>query len=227
MNKSIKIMIAFLMAIGLTGVTGIANAGQSPSSSTTAFSGVTAKAPKNSSQTFSGTGDDVVRVKAVSATVLVTFTHDGESNFIVTSKTKNDDYIDGLVNVIGPYSGTVIQELGTSFFNKEKLGLFEVQADGDWTIKIKPLSKAKKWNGKTLSGTGDLVVKVPKKTRPGNRFVMKHVGDSNFIVITHNSKGKYLDLKANEIGDYSGRVTFGKSTYIAIQTQGDWTLKRK
>jgi hypothetical protein len=227
MHKSLKIAVAFLVTIGMTGIAGVANAGQSPATSSAAISGVASKAPKNSSQTFSGTGDDIVLVKTVSATVLVTFTHDGESNFIVTSKTKDDDYIDGLVNAIGPYSGTVIQELGTSIFTKEKLGLFEVQADGNWTIEIKPLSKAKNWNGKTLSGTGDLVIKVPKKTKPGNRLILTHAGDSNFIVITYNSKGKYEDLKVNTIGDYSGRVTFGKSAYIAIETEGDWTIRRK
>ena len=211
----------------MAGITGVANAGQSPSSSALAASSISAKAPKNSSQTFSGTGDDIVTAKTVTASVLVTFTHDGESNFIVASKTVDDDRIDGLVNVIGPYSGTVIQELGTSIFNKEKLGLFEVQADGNWTITIQPLSKAKNWNGKTLSGTGYLVIKVPKNTKPGNKLILSHVGDSNFIVVTYDSKGKRLGGKVNEIGDYSGRVTFGKSTYIAIETEGDWTITKK
>ena len=227
MHKTLKIAVAFLVTLGLTGLSGVANAGQSTTSNVEAFSGVSSKAPKNSSQTFSGTGDDIVTVKTVSASVLVTMTHDGVSNFSVTSKTSNDDYIDLLANEIGPYSGTRIQELGTSIFTKEKLGLFEVNADGNWTIEIKPLSKAKKWNGKPLSGTGDLVVQVPKKTKPGNKLIMSHVGDSNFAVITYSSKGGYLDLKANEIGDYSGKSTFGKSYYIAVETQGAWTLKKK
>ena len=211
----------------MAGISGVANAGQSPSSSALAASSISAKAPKNSSQTFSGTGDDIVSVNTVSATVLVTMTHDGESNFSVITKTSNDDYIDLLANEIGPYTGTVIQELGTSSWMKKKLGLFEVSADGNWTIEIKPLSKAQKWNGKPLSGTGDLVVQVPKNTKPGNKLIMNHVGDSNFAVITYSSKGKYMDLKANEIGDYSGKSTFGKSGYISIQTQGDWTITKK
>lgn len=227
MHKSLRIAVAFLVTIGMTGFVGVANAGQSPATSSEAFSSVSSKAPKNSSQTFSGSGDDIVIVKSVSVTVLVTMTHDGESNFSVVSKTSNDDYIDLLANEIGPYSGTMIQELGTSSWMKKKLGLFEVEADGNWTIEIKPLSKAQKWNGKPLSGSGDLVVQVPKKTKPGNRLIMSHVGDSNFTVITYSSKGKYMDLKANEIGDYSGGVTFGKSAYISIQTQGDWTITRK
>ena len=215
------------MTFGITGLAGVANAGQTASSSAATVSGISTKAPKNSSQTFTGTGDDVVTVKTVTASVLVTMTHDGVSNFSVTTKTSNDDYISLLANEIGPYSGTVIQELGTSIFTKEKLGLFEVSADGNWTIEIKPLSKAKKWNGKPLSGTGDLVIQVPKNTKPGNKLLMSHTGESNFAVTTYSVKGGYLDLKANEIGDYSGKSTFGKSYFIAVETQGNWTLKKK
>jgi len=217
MSKVLKIVAAFLVAVGILNLPADAIAGQSPA----------VKAPKNSSQTFSGSGDDVVSVKIVSESVLVTMTHDGESNFAVTSKTRDDGYIDLLANEIGPYSGTVIQELGTSVFTKKKLGLFEVSADGNWTIVIKPLTKAQKWNGKPLSGSGDLVVQVPAKTKPGSKLLMSHVGESNFAVTTYSVKGGYLDLKANEIGDYSGKSTFGKAYYIAIETQGDWTLKKK
>ena len=217
MNKKIKVAVALLATIGILNFPVAANAGHIE----------TAKAPKNSSQKFSGVGDDIVSVKIVSDSVLVTMTHDGEANFSVTSKTRDDGYIDLLANTIGPYSGTVFQELGTSSFTKKKLGLFEVSADGNWTIVIKPLSKAQKWNGKPLSGSGDLVVQVPNKTKPGSKLIMGYKGESNFAVTTYSANGRYLDLKANEIGDYSGKSTFGKSFYIAIEAEGNWTLKKK
>ena len=227
MSKALKLIIVIFVAIGLTSQPGVANAGKSPTAGVQSLGEVSLKAPKNSSQSFSGSGDDIITVKLVSQSVLVTMTHDGESNFSVTSKTRDDDYIDLLANEIGPYSGTVIQELGTSSWNKDKLGLLEVSADGNWKIVIKPLTKAKKWDGKPLSGTGDLVVLVPGKTKPGSKLVMSHKGNSNFAVTTYSAKGGYLDLKANEIGNYSGKSTFGRAYYIAIETQGKWTIKKK
>jgi hypothetical protein len=187
-----------------------------------ASAGVPTKS-KNTSQYFSGVGDSVVSVAQVSEPVLVEMTHDGVSNFAVISKTASDGYITLLANKIGSYSGTRLQELS----KKKKLSMFDVSADGNWTITIKPLSSATKWTGKSISGSGDVVVKVPKNTKAGNRLGMQHFGTSNFAIISYSKKGKYLNLKANEIGDYSGKRTFGKgATYLGIESEGDWTLTR-
>lgn len=178
---------------------------------------------KNTSQVFSGAGDSVVTVATVGEPVLVSMTHDGSSNFAVTSKTASDGYITLLANTIGNYSGTRLQELS----KKEKLSMFDVTADGNWTITVKPLSAATAWTGKSITGSGDVVVKIPKKTTAGNKLGMQHTGTSNFAIISYSSKGKYLTLKANEIGDYSGTKTFGQSAvYLGVESEGSWTLTK-
>ena len=228
MRKTTNFLSVLLLAIGITNLPSVAGANQISSSSQAAFADIALKAPKNSTQSFEGTGDDVIDVAKIKESVIITFTHDGDSNFSVISKSPDDDYLDLLVNEIGPYRGTVIQELGRSWMGTSTLGMLEISADGDWTVSIKPLSKAKKWNGKPLSGSGDLVLKVPKGVAAKNKLSMRHSGDSNFAVITYSSKGKYLDLKANEIGNYTGKKTFGKGvSYIVIQTQGDWKISKK
>jgi hypothetical protein len=229
MHNSLKIAVAFLVTIGMTGIAGVANAGQSPATSSVAISGVSSKAPKNSSQTFSGTGDDVIDVLPISESVLIAVTHDGDSYFSVKSKTADDDYLDLVVSHIGPYSGTRLQELGSSYSGKKVLGLLDVSAEGNWTIEIKPLSKATSWNGKkTLTGTGDAVIKVPAGTKAGNKLVMTHAGENYFSVKTYTSKGKYDSLKVTTVGTYSGKKTFGsKAKFIVVSGTDEWTLKRK
>ena len=192
-------------------------------SSTAPVSAAVLAKTKNTSQTFSGSGDSVVTVAPVSEPVLVAMTHDGVRNFAVISKTADDGYITLLANIIGSYSGTRLQELS----KRQKLSMFEVTADGNWTITIKPLSAATAWSGQSISGSGDVVVRVPKKTKPGNKLGMQHIGTSNFAIISYSKKGKYLSLKANEIGDYTGQKTFGKgATYLGVESEGTWTLTR-
>lgn len=68
-----------------------------------------------------GTGDDVVAMEVSSPTMDIT--HNGESNFAVLAWTDSRDL---LVNEIGPYQGTVRIPTG--------MVVFEINADGDWTL---------------------------------------------------------------------------------------------
>ena len=57
--------------------------------------------------TMEGTGDDVVEFAVPNdEAALLEITHDGSSNFVVSSHTADGQDLDLLVNVIGPYQGT-------------------------------------------------------------------------------------------------------------------------
>jgi hypothetical protein len=74
---------------------------------------------------LTGKGDDVVRVSpATSGLFVVTITHAGRANFIVTAYSA--DGTDLLVNEIGRYSGETTLPDGTL--------LIEVEADGSWMM---------------------------------------------------------------------------------------------
>jgi hypothetical protein len=75
------------------------------------------------SATIEGTGDSVVIYDGKSG--IAAFTHDGSSNFIVTSYTTVRN---GLINVIGPYTGRVPMPAGPN--------ILAIQADGHWTISV-------------------------------------------------------------------------------------------
>jgi hypothetical protein len=79
-------------------------------------------------------------------------THKGTSNFIVHTVGADGEPVAGLVNEIGNYSGTV-------FFNtdaSQHAVAFEVDADGAWTITVKPVTAAPTWDPSApLAGKGD------------------------------------------------------------------------
>lgn len=71
----------------------------------------------------SGSGDTVMQYTEGAATV--SFTHDGESNFVVHENSGSDFGPDLLINEIGSYDGSVPLRSGPS--------ILIVQADGSWT----------------------------------------------------------------------------------------------
>ena len=69
-----------------------------------------------------------------------------------------------------------------------------IDADGDWTIEIKPVEEARLWQADFISGTGADVLRFE-----GGASVLDYTnaGSSNFIVQYHRNPG--FDLVVNEI----------------------------
>lgn len=75
---------------------------------------------------LTGDGDDVVFFKINSGSYQITLTHEGEANFIVLL-----DDSEVIVNEIGSYQGSQ-----RFTFNESTVYVFEVKADGKWSINI-------------------------------------------------------------------------------------------
>lgn len=76
---------------------------------------------------LSGTGDDVIFFEIDQGSYQLSFSHNGESNFVVFM-----NGYDLLVNEIGSYEGS--QRYG---FEESNVYVFVVKADGDWKISVK------------------------------------------------------------------------------------------
>ena len=169
--------------------------------------------------TFSGIGDDVVEFPKTLKAGLVEASHDGSSNFIVYSLDAGLEQSYLIVNEIGSYNST--RAFGLGWLGEKAKG-FEIKADGNWTLTVKPLSKAP-----TLpsAGTGSGLYKVSVTKRASWTFT--HDGSSNFIVYQYCTSG-LDDLLVNEIGSYSGRNIVAKGTcLIDIAADGAWKIKKK
>jgi hypothetical protein len=172
---------------------------------------------------FSGVGPDVrALTNPASEPAIVSFTHDGESNFAVWSLNADLGQIDLLVNEIGSYSGVIFLSRGYSFSPSSARHL-EIEDAEQWTAKVAPAQSAPQFST-VAKGRGDSVLRYG-----GNRVRVEitHSGEGNFAVTTFSKEGFYGDLLVNEIGDFDGTVVLPSDEYIVISADGDWTLTKK
>jgi hypothetical protein len=154
------------------------------------------------------------------AAAIADFTHKGRANFIVHSIDANGDTIDGLVNTIGNYKGTVLFDVG----GDEHSVAFAIDADGTWTATIKPITAAKVWDPKTtLAGTGDNVYQIAPPSSGLVTLTLTYSGNENFIVHSYTLDG--IEGLANEIGKFKGEVVLpdGSILFEVDADTGKWT----
>ena len=168
-----------------------------------------------------GRGDDVVEVVIPSAAAVVTFTHDGSSNFIVRPFDSDFDTGQTLVNVIGRYEGTRPLQL----FEGEEVAGFEIQANGNWTFLIENITSARNesCSPTAVEGDGDDVVVINDFLGAGGPADITHGGDSNFIV--HAYGGGDTSSLVNEIGSYEGTVLVTTDSFLwEFEADGVWSI---
>ncbi len=208
---------------------------------------VTASDPVNAStpipttapvvQSFSGTGDSVIRSVSINSGVLVvTVQHRGSSNFqvwVIGSDSKELSF-----NEIGNFTGTVAHAVSQGSYSRLEPGtvLIEITADGSWTIDM-----TQEWPtaGQSppidLNSRGQAVLKWLRF--PSGNYVLnaRHSGSSNFQIHLMKSDGSYTELVVNEIGNYSGenllqvskgsRFGMDAGLYaLAVVADGDWSI---
>jgi hypothetical protein len=126
---------------------------------------------------------------------------------------------DLLVNTIGNYSGTVLFDESAG----SHTDAFEVEADGAWTITIRPVTEAFRWDGsEVLTGSGDDVAILEPPSSGLQSTTLTHSGSGNFAIWAY---GPSTDLLVNEIGNYSGEVLLADGTFLLeITADGAWTI---
>src|SRR5262245_32033355 len=100
-------------------------------------------APTFSDIELSGEGHAVEEFTIPEDTLAIaTMIHNGESNFIVNTVDVQGEQVDGLVNEIGDYAGTVLIKPDD---DREPVA-FQIDADGAWQITVKPVTAARPWD---------------------------------------------------------------------------------
>jgi hypothetical protein len=160
-------------------------------------------------RTYSGTGDDVVRLDKPPGIALVSFS--------CPACTSNTIYgLDvTLVHVIGSYTGK-------RWLDETSNGLttqLTIKAHGRWTLTVGGLDQARRVNG-PVSGHGDDVILLDRNTTTAT---VTNRGNSNFVVHNIDSGGE-INLLINEIGGYRGTVPLRAPSIVEVQSSGDWTL---
>ena len=165
---------------------------------------------------LTGSGDDVLKIPKGARAAIVKATHKGTRYFVVETLNRKNLVTGRLVSTVGKYKGT------TMYVQPQAPAKLKITADGAWTIRISPVSSAKR--AKTSNkGTGDAVLfydGAPAEWR------FKHKGSSGFAVRYINPSG--TDLLIDTSGKYSGVVpTTAGPGYFAITAGGKWTMKAR
>lgn len=170
---------------------------------------------------YHGSGDRIVRIRKPSGqpdeAIIVTIAHHGQSNFAVWTLNKKLKQTELLVNTIGDYRGTVPVDLEDGSETRR----IQVQADGSWTITIRPVTSARHFSG-SIKGKGDDVVFYTAGPKVAN---IKHSGSGNFAVWFYGEDGR--DLLVNDIGKYKGQSPFTGKALLAITADGSWSIVAK
>lgn len=221
-NRSpiIYIIVAFATLWGISQICGTISLGSlQTTTSNNSNSRFESSFPSFNTITLTGRGDDTVNINKPKGPAIAQISTTATSgNFIVSNYNEDGESLDLLVNEIGSYSGTRAIDL----LEPEKTTRFEVNASGSWTIKISPLTSARKVSVPgTISGKGDDVILL-RGARPDTAKI-NHRGESNFIVVAYDNRNQ--DLLVNEIGSYSGQVILGNATLLEIIADGSWSVE--
>lgn len=174
-------------------------------------------------QGFSGSGKKLTKKFSIEGG-LVTFrmSHQGSSNFAVTLLTAGGEYVELLANVIGDYKGKRAFGLDLDDYR------MQVEADGSWKIEVQqPLHASGELLPTTFSGKADGVSGPFEATSGLVELKMTHSGSANFAVVVYSAFGDYIDLAANEIGNFKGSygVSVDPGVYVLdVQADGNWKI---
>ncbi|GII56119.1 hypothetical protein Pth03_45080 [Planotetraspora thailandica] len=177
--------------------------------------------PEPKAKTYKGSGSKVVRIQPTSDIRLVTSTARGSSNFIVYGVGPDGEERDLLANDIGNHRGTRLMNL-----DGEETVALKVEAEGTWTIAVKPVTSARRWTKPRLAGAGDDVVYLDPNSSGFQTITSKFAGEGNFVVYGYDGDGNE-SLLANEIDKSEAETTLPDSTFlVTIEGDGRWTLER-
>jgi hypothetical protein len=167
---------------------------------------------------FEGAGATVTDPMDFPKSIFVlNFTHDGRRNFVV--KAFNDAGEELLINKIGAYEGQ------KAIVGTEGM-FFEVQADGNWSIRAEPLGiQPDASDG--VEGSGDMITGYFTPQDEGNvPYEFTHDGTRNFIVKIHCGGGS--DLVQNTIGEVNGAAVVSIDDgpcFWEVGADGNWSIK--
>ncbi|MET8050562.1 hypothetical protein ABZU75_23485 [Streptosporangium sp. NPDC005286] len=109
--------------------------------------------------------------------------------------------------------------------NGTEAGGLKIQADGSWTLRLKPVSMARPWAGSKVSGRGDEVLKLDPPSSGLTTVQARHSGSSNFIVDSYAENG--TEGLVNEIGSWKGEVLLPDGAMLlTVRADGTWNFVR-
>jgi hypothetical protein len=175
--------------------------------------------PKKIPIVLTGTGRDVVDFKKWDGAALLHVKTSGSGYFGIWNYDDAGNKIDILINTIAPYDGYKLID-----YSDENSSRFEIDADGQWEIKILEISDTTLGKASVpgkYTGKGDDVIYLTGKA---DVAVFDCQVEGYFGVWSFSNTNR--NLLVNEIAPFNGKVIIGKDVIILeIQAPGEWTVE--
>ena len=174
-----------------------------------------APAPVAPPKTYTGKGDNVVKIEKAAGPAILTFTCAKCSGNTIVQSDGADPL---LVNTIGAYSGKKAIDVTDGSTTSE----LTIKATGAWKVTVGGLDQATQATGTApVTGKGDDVIVLSGNTTTA---AITNKGDQNFIVQATPADGGYPDLAVNTIGSYTGTVPMAAPALVQITSDGNWSV---
>lgn len=145
-------------------------------------------------------------------------THEGTGGFVVEASDEAGA-TELVIQRTGAYAGTRSVNLGEVVDHYHELA---IEADGDWTIEVLPLSAATRLEDGVVSGRGDDVVLIDA----GGHGRFSHDGQAPVTVVEYRGPELFAGLAVvDEVGVHDGDVRITEDTEVLVITaDGAWEL---
>lgn len=175
-------------------------------------------------ESYSGTGDDVVRIdkpKADRPALLVIDGNREGRHFSVIGYTANRERTGVLVNTTDSYSGIVPLDLPPT----ENTAFLEVSASGSWAIDLYPIGAAQTVDVPgSFDGEGDRVLWV--EGEPSTAEIRGNQNQRHFSVIAYDQYGNRQKVLVNTTDPYDGTVLMPRDVLLLeVSASGSWTIR--
>lgn len=169
-----------------------------------------------------GSGDDVIEVDKWDGPAILDISRDGGGHFAVKSYSEDGEYLELLVNAIGPYDGKVAMDL-LGLHADENTAMLEISANGPWKIVIHPFSSVHlnmmKAPGIYENNTDDMIFV------DGSSKTATITCEKGHIAVKGLTSDRY-HLLVNEIGPYEGKVVIPNGLILLVVTaSAPWSIE--
>lgn len=181
---------------------------------------------------FSGSGDKIIsNVNIPRGEYVAKITVNSTRHYAVKFYYGSSDYdYELLVNNSGKaYSGTTFLKGGS--IDSVNNGMFEITAQGPWTIKVEKLTGTANF---PITGNGDMVTGLFEGTGSREVFNIKYNSSRHHAVKIYKYNGSEYDyeLLVNDSGKpYNGQVMApterGAKYFFVVEGEGDWSISKE
>ncbi|MBN1991338.1 MAG: hypothetical protein JW953_01445 [Anaerolineae bacterium] len=169
---------------------------------------------------FNGAGDLIQELNKWPGPAIVHLTGNaGQRHFAVVTYNANGDTLDLLVNTADAYDGRTLID-----YTGEHTTRLEIDAEGDWTIEILPLTAATLLPVPgSIEGNGDDVLLLSGGV-PDTAVVTGNASTRHFA-LTVFGQGRMLDVPINTADPYDGQVLVNRQAQLLkFSAHGPWAI---